>query len=61
MTELNMQTFMRDMSGLIDSHDLSEVLNDILQDDYNVMNGGRGRNDEEGGGSTGGSVRRNKQ
>lgn len=59
MTELNMQTFIREMGGIIDQHELGEVLNDILNEDYEIS-GNRGRNNEEGGGSTGGSIRRTK-
>ena len=39
---------------------MGEVLNDILNEEY-AVSGVRGRNDEEGGGgSTGGSIRRTK-
>ena len=63
MTELNMQSFIREMGGLIDQHDLGEALSDILADQFpNPSAGGsRLKTDEEGGGSTGGSIRRTKQ
>lgn len=48
------------MGGIIDQHELGEVLNDILNEEYVVGGVPRGRNDEEGGGSTGGSIRRTK-
>jgi hypothetical protein len=61
MTELNMQSFIREMGGLIDQHELGEALSDILSDQY-LTGTNRGRNEEEGGGgSTGGSIRRTKQ
>lgn len=59
MTEVNMQSFIREMSGLMDQHDLGGALSDFLNED-NAASGNRGRNDEEGGGSTGGSIRRTK-
>lgn len=63
MTEVNMSSFIREMGTLIDQHELGGALHDILNEDYPLGSGGhRGRNDEEGGGgSTGGSIRRSKQ
>jgi hypothetical protein len=48
------------MSGLIDQHELGGALTDLINEDY-VTSGSRGRNGEDGGGSTGGSIRRTKQ
>jgi hypothetical protein len=53
-----MSTFIREMGGLVDEHSLSEVLSDMMSEETAM---GRGRNDEEGGGSTGGSIRRSNQ
>ena len=50
-----MHAFVQDMNGVVDSHDVTGVLEDILNEE-----GGRAK-DEEGGGSTGGSIRRDKQ
>lgn len=58
MTQVNMSSFIREMGGLVDEHSLSEVLSDMMSEDNGM---GRGRNNEEGGGSTGGSIRRSKQ
>lgn len=63
MTELNMQSFIREMGGLIDQHDLGEALSDILAEQFpnpSAGSGSRLKTDEEGGGSTGGSIRRTK-
>jgi hypothetical protein len=32
MTELNMQSFIREMGGLIDQHELGEALGEILSE-----------------------------
>lgn len=56
ITEINMQTFMREMDGLFDQHQLSHMMEEMMIGAE--LEGPK--NDEEGGGSTGGSIRRNK-
>lgn len=46
ITEVNMRSFMREMDGLFDQHQVAAALNESA------------KTDEEGGGSTGGSIRR---
>ena len=60
MMELNMSSFIREMGGMMDQHDLSGALTDMLNEEtiLNSNGSGLGRNNEEGGGSTGGSIRK---
>ena len=48
ITEVNMRSFMREMDGLFDQHQVAAALDEL----------GGAKTDEEGGGSTGGSIRR---
>ncbi len=52
-TELSTQEFIREMETLMDSHEIKEAL-------QGLNGAARGRNEEDPGGSTGGSIRRNK-
>lgn len=58
ITEVNMRSFMREMDGLFDQHQIAGMLEDLTQ--QNLLGESRVKTDEEGGGSTGGSIRRNK-
>ena len=59
-TEAGMTDFIREMESLMDRHELKEALNEMLRSDQQYPLRDRGRNDEDAGGSTGGSMRRNK-
>lgn len=60
-TESGVSQFINEMDTLLERHDLKEALNEMLRSDQQYPLRDRGRNDEEAGGSTGGSMRRNKQ
>ena len=51
---------MREMGGLLEQHETSEALGEILRNNESQLqrDSVRGRNDEDAGGSTGGSMRR---
>ena len=59
MTEFNMQSFIREMGGMLDQHSLIDTIGDLMSEHFPTSS--RAKNDEEGGGSTGGSIRRTKQ
>eukprot|EP00347_Sterkiella_histriomuscorum_P013141 403365857 len=73
MTEFNMQSFIREMGGMLDQHQLIDTIGDLMNEQFPLNNPGSSnagggsslgvssrKPDEEGGGSTGGSIRRNK-
>ena len=57
MTEINVSSFVREMGGMLDQHELSGALSELINEEFqNPLPG----DDDEAGDSTGGSIRRSK-